>query len=87
MQSHFSKAQTVATIAQAAVGPQPVEYLSGFCNLTCEQPVLLGPVERQIEFRQTRRSELDGLPPLQHHFDQIRAKEKRDLRGAVCSAG
>ena len=27
--------------------------------------VLLGPVERQIEFRRTRRCELGGLPALQ----------------------
>jgi len=45
------------------------------CGLTCEQSVLLGPVHRQIEFAQTRRGELDGLPALQDRFDQLRAQE------------
>ena len=30
--------------------------------------MLLGPIERQIEFGQSRRSELDGLPALQDRF-------------------
>jgi hypothetical protein len=37
--------------------------------------VLLGPVERQIEFGQPRRGELDGLPALQDRLDQLRAQE------------
>jgi hypothetical protein len=37
--------------------------------------VLLGPVQRQIEFGQPRRGELDGLPALQDRFDQLRAQE------------
>ena len=37
--------------------------------------MLLGPAQRQIEFGQTRRGELDGLPPLQDRFDQLRAQE------------
>jgi hypothetical protein len=37
--------------------------------------VLLGPVKRQIEFGQTRRRELDGLPTLQNRFDQLWAQE------------
>jgi hypothetical protein len=41
----------------------------------CEESVLLGPVERQIEFGQSRRSELDGLPALQDRFNQLRAQE------------
>src|SRR6266852_6873388 len=45
------------------------------CGLTCEQSVLLGPVQRQIEFGQTRCGELDGLPALQDRFDQLRAQE------------
>ena len=44
-------------------------------RLTCEQSVLLGPVERQIEFAQTRRGEFTGLPPLQDRLDQLRAQE------------
>jgi hypothetical protein len=34
-----------------------------------QQAALIGPVERQIEFGKTRRSEFDGLPALQHHLD------------------
>jgi len=37
--------------------------------------VLLGPVERQIEFGQTRRRELDRLPALQDRLDQLWAQE------------
>ena len=36
---------------------------------------MLGPVERQIEFGQPRRGELDGLAALQDRFDQLRAQE------------
>jgi hypothetical protein len=35
--------------------------------------VLLGPVQRQIEFGQPRRSELNGLAALQDCLDQLRA--------------
>ena len=41
----------------------------------CEQLVLLGPVQRQIEFDQPRRGEFDGLPALQDCLDQLRAQE------------
>jgi hypothetical protein len=34
-----------------------------------QQAALIGPVERQIQFDQTRRGEFDGLPALQHHLD------------------
>src|SRR5271169_2286591 len=44
-------------------------------GLACEQFVLLRPVQRQIEFGQPRRSELDGLPALQDRLDQPRAQE------------
>src|SRR5260221_7924772 len=45
------------------------------CGLACEQFVLLRPVERQIEFGQPRRSELDGLSALDDRLDQLRAQE------------
>src|SRR5947207_15642134 len=45
------------------------------CGLACEQFVLLGPVQRQIEFGQPRRGELDGLLALQDRLDQLRAQE------------
>src|ERR1700751_1366324 len=44
-------------------------------GLACEQFVLLGPVQRQIELGQPRRGELDGLPALQDRLDQLRAQE------------
>src|SRR5271168_4879529 len=44
-------------------------------GLACEQFVLLSPVQRQIEFGQPRRRELDGLPTLQDRLDQLRAQE------------
>jgi hypothetical protein len=47
---------------------RPGVYLSS--SLTCQQPALLGPVQRQIEFGQTRRGELDGLPALHDRLDQ-----------------
>ena len=37
--------------------------------------MLLDPVQRQIEFGQPRRGELDGLPTLQDRRDQLRAQE------------
>ena len=41
----------------------------------CEEFVLLGPVERQIEFAQPRRGERDGEPALQDRVDEKRAQE------------
>ena len=41
----------------------------------CKEFVLLGPVERQVEFAQTRRGELDGLVALQDRVDEPRAQE------------
>src|SRR6267142_6585976 len=57
----------LAAVGAAAWGRSPG------LRLTCEQSVLLAPVQRQIEFRQTCRRELDGLPALQDRFDQLRA--------------
>jgi hypothetical protein len=60
MQSQLGKAQTVRNDAKrAACGMS-----AWVCGLAYEQSVLLGPVERQIEFSQTRRGELDGLSAL-----------------------
>src|SRR5262244_4470761 len=41
----------------------------------CEEFVLLGPVERQIEFAQSRRGERDGLAAFQDRVDEKRAQE------------
>jgi hypothetical protein len=47
---------------KAQAGGNPARRpISGFCGSICEQSVLLGPVERQIEPGQTRRCELVGL--------------------------
>ena len=72
MQSHLLKVPTVCDDVKAVVGPWPGAYLSGF-GLTCEQSALLGPVQRQVDFRQARCGELDGLPALQDRLDQVRA--------------
>src|SRR6516225_3164633 len=45
------------------------------CGLGSEKPVLLGPVERQIEFGQTRGSKLGRLPAVQDRLDQLWAQE------------
>src|SRR6202022_3118554 len=60
--------------AAPRVGPRLGEILPEL-GLACEQFVLLRPVQRQIEFRQPRRGELDGLPALQDRLDQLRAQE------------
>jgi hypothetical protein len=41
-----------------------------------EQSALLGPVQWQIEFGQTRSGGRDGLPALQDRLDQLRALRK-----------
>src|SRR5438105_10001486 len=40
-----------------------------------QEATLLGPVERQIEFDEARRSEFDGLPALQDRLDQLGAQK------------
>src|SRR6266516_3382627 len=40
-----------------------------------QEAALIGPVERQIEFGKTRRSEFDGLPALQDRLDQLGAQK------------
>ena len=62
MQSHFGKAQAGRNDAPAALGPRALRHISWLCGSTCEQSALLGPVQGQIEFGQTRRGQLDGLP-------------------------
>src|SRR6187200_2789485 len=56
-------------------------------NSAREQAVLLGPAQGQIEFGQTRRGELDGLPPLQDRFDQLRAQEGKVNQAPDVAAG
>src|SRR2546429_5375975 len=40
-----------------------------------QEAALIGPIERQIEFGKARRSELDGLPAVQDHLDQLGAQK------------
>ena len=75
MQSHLPRFRPFANDARAAVEPRPWGISVRSCGLACEQFVLLGPVQRQIEFGQPRRSERDGLPALQDRLDQLRAQE------------
>ena len=37
--------------------------------------MLVGPIERQIEFRETRRRKLDGLPTVQDRLDYLGVQE------------
>src|SRR4051794_34527022 len=57
------------------------------CGLACEQFVLLRPVQRQIEFGQPRRGELDGLSALQDRLDELRAQEGETNESANVAPG
>src|SRR5271156_2675294 len=57
------------------------------CGLACEQFVLLRPVQREIEFGQPRRGELDGLAALQDRLDQPRAQESEANETANVAPG
>ena len=74
MRSHFGKAQTGRTTCRPRWA-RGLRHISWLCGLTCEQSALLGPIQGQIEFCQTRCGELAGLPALQDRFDQLRAQE------------
>src|SRR5215471_7569307 len=86
MQSHLPKADTVRRVAQAAVGSAACGRSPGW-RLTCQQSVLLGPVERQIEFAQPRRGERGGLPALQDRLDQLRAQKSEADEAANVAPG
>src|SRR5580704_9027968 len=75
MQSHLPKVLTVGKRRTAAAGPRAWGLFVRSCGLACEQFLLLGPVQRQIEFGQPRRGERDGLAALQDRLDQLRAQE------------
>ena len=49
--------------------------------------MLLGPVQRQIEFGQPRSGELDGLPTLQDRLDQLRAQKGEANKTANVAPG
>src|ERR1700731_4411160 len=67
MQSPPGRSQPSTRRAQALAWTRSVEGRSS----VREQAMLIGPVERQIEFGKTRRSEFDGLPALQDRLDQL----------------
>src|SRR4051812_44262700 len=86
MQSHLPKVLTFTNGARAAVG-RGLRHIRRSCGLACEQFVLLRPVQRQIEFGQPRRGELDGLPALQDRLDQLRAQEGETDESANVAPG
>src|SRR5580692_1477313 len=87
MQSHLPKVLTVCKRRAAAVGAAAWGISVRSCGLACEQFLLLGPVQRQIEFGQPRRSERDGLPALQDRLDQLRAQEGEANKTANVAPG
>ena len=75
MQSHLLKVSDRMQIKRSRGGAAAWGTSVRSWGLACEQFVLLRPVQRQIEFGQPRRGELDGLPALQDRLDQLRAQE------------
>src|SRR5260370_29343124 len=75
MQSHRLKVSGRMQITRSRGGAAAWGTSVRSCGLACEQFVLLGPVQRQVEFGQPRRGELDGLSALQDRLDQLRAQE------------
>src|SRR5467141_4881282 len=71
MQSPLRKSKRSTRKAQALAWTHSVEGRSS----VREQAALIGPVERQIEFGKTRRSECERLPALQDCLDQLGAQK------------
>src|SRR5438128_12127699 len=71
MQSPLGKSARSTTRAQALAWTNSVEGRSS----ARQEAALIGPVERQIEFGKTRRSEFDRLPALQDRLDQLGAQK------------
>src|SRR5438477_10810411 len=87
MQSHLPKVLTVGKRRAAAVRPAAWGTSVRSRGLACKQFVLLRPVQRQIEFGQPRRGELDGLPALQDRLGQLRAQEGETDESANVAPG
>src|SRR6202521_1920956 len=87
MQSHLPKFLTVCQTTRGRGGAAAWGTSVRSCGLACEQFVLLGPVQRQIEFGQPRCGELDGLPALQDRLDQLRAQERQANETANVAPG
>src|SRR5438132_7412543 len=71
MQSPSGKSKCSTRRAQALAWAPSVAGRSS----ARQEAALIGPVERQIEFGKTRRSEFDGLPAVQDHLDQLGAQK------------
>src|SRR6202022_4406056 len=71
MQSPLGKSKRSTRRAQALAWTHSVEGRSS----VREQAALISPVERQIEFDETRRGELDRLPAVQDRVDQLGAEK------------
>src|SRR5438132_3820112 len=71
MQSPLGNSEPSTRRAQALAWTHSVEGRSS----ARQEAALIGPVERQIEFGETRRSEFDRLSALQDHLDQLGAQK------------
>src|SRR5277367_2074147 len=87
MQSHLPKVLTICKLTRGRGGAAAWGASVRSCGLACEQFVLLGPVQGQIEFGQPRRGELDGLPALQDRLNQLRAQEGEANKTANVAPG
>src|ERR1700730_11042481 len=67
----LGKSKRATRKAQALAWTHSVEGRSS----VRQETTLIGPVERQIEFGKTRRSEFDGLSALQDRLDQLGAQK------------
>ena len=80
------KLRPVATTRRLRWG-RYLRHSSWLCGSACEQFALPGPVQRQIEFGQTRPGQRDGLPALQDRVDQLRAQEGETNKPADVAPG
>src|SRR5947209_11343566 len=87
MQSHFRQVLTLSRTTRGRGGAAAWGTSLRSCGLACEQFVLLRPVQRQIEFGQPRRGELDRLPALQDRLDQLRVQEGETNESANVASG
>src|SRR5580704_17402195 len=87
MQSHLPKSSDRLQPTRGRGGAAAWGTSVRSCGLACEQFVLLGPVQRQAEFGQPCRGELDGLSALQDRLDQLRAQEGEANEAANVAPG
>src|SRR5580704_7280472 len=87
MRSHLPKFLTVCKTTRGRGGAAACDTSVRSSGLACEQFVLLGPVQRQVEFSQPCHGELDGWPALQDCLDQLRAQEGEANKTANVAPG